>query len=61
MPIYLLPPVIAFYRRAELRWVVLPLTLFFGATFIGWMIAMFLAFRNPGAGRRRSTGGATFR
>ncbi|MQY04849.1 superinfection immunity protein [Actinomadura macrotermitis] len=45
--VYVLPAVIAFRRRSELRWIVLAIDIFFGGTLIGWVIALVLAYKNP--------------
>ncbi|MFE0131612.1 superinfection immunity protein [Streptomyces sp. NPDC059037] len=45
--VYLLPSLIAFNRGAELRWVILVINLFLGASFIGWLVAFYLATRQP--------------
>ncbi|MCX4970410.1 superinfection immunity protein [Streptomyces sp. NBC_00654] len=43
--VYLLPSLIAFNRRTENRWLVLVINVLFGATFLGWVLALFLALR----------------
>ncbi|MFF1696034.1 superinfection immunity protein [Streptomyces sp. NPDC058257] len=45
--VYLLPSLIAFNRGVELRWVVLVINIFLGASFIGWLVALYLAIRKP--------------
>ncbi|MEU5400957.1 superinfection immunity protein [Streptomyces sp. NPDC005963] len=47
--IFLAPALIAFNRTAPNRYLVLVINLFFGATFIGWVIALALALRSPRA------------
>lgn len=43
--VYLLPSLIAFNRGVENRWLVLVVNLVFGASLIGWLIALYLATR----------------
>ncbi|MGB8942890.1 MAG: superinfection immunity protein [Streptomyces sp.] len=43
--VFLLPSLIAFNRGVELRWVILLINLVFGASIIGWLIALYLATR----------------
>lgn len=43
--VYLLPSLIAFNRGVENRWLVLVINLVFGASVIGWLIALYLATR----------------
>jgi len=45
--VYLLPALIAFNRGVELRWVILIINIFLGASFIGWLVALYLATRKP--------------
>ncbi|MEV8315519.1 superinfection immunity protein [Streptomyces sp. NPDC059900] len=45
--VYLLPSLIAFNRDVELRWVVLVINIFLGASLIGWLVALYLATRKP--------------
>ncbi|MFE6165638.1 superinfection immunity protein [Streptomyces sp. NPDC056486] len=45
--VFLLPSLIAFNRGVELRWVILVINLFLGASFIGWLVALYLATRKP--------------
>lgn len=45
--VYLLPSLIAFNRDAELRWVILVINIAFGASIIGWLVALYLATRKP--------------
>ncbi|MFC8125362.1 superinfection immunity protein [Streptomyces sp. NPDC057302] len=45
--VFLLPSLIAFNRDAELRWVILVINLFLGASFVGWLVALYLATRKP--------------
>jgi len=40
---YLLPTIIAFAKSHRNRWVILIINIFFGATFIGWLIALIWA------------------
>lgn len=47
--VYLLPSLIAFNRDAEHRWLVLVINLVFGASIIGWLIALYLATRKAKA------------
>ncbi|MFI8438457.1 superinfection immunity protein [Streptomyces sp. NPDC079020] len=42
---YLLPSLIAFNRRTDNRWLVLVINVIFGATFLGWVLALVLALR----------------
>ncbi|MFG2647006.1 superinfection immunity protein [Streptomyces sp. NPDC048436] len=43
--VYLLPSLIAFNRGVENRWLVLVINIVFGASVIGWLIALYLATR----------------
>ncbi|MEE1740246.1 superinfection immunity protein [Streptomyces sp. BE147] len=43
--VYLLPSLIAFNRQTDNRWLVLVINVLFGATFLGWVLALFLALR----------------
>ncbi|MGW6061537.1 superinfection immunity protein [Streptomyces sp. NPDC055189] len=45
--VYLLPSLIAFNRDVELRWVILVINIFLGASLIGWLVALYLATRKP--------------
>ncbi|MFI6961940.1 superinfection immunity protein [Streptomyces sp. NPDC050255] len=45
--VYLLPSLIAFNRGADKRWLVLGINVVFGATFLGWVVALVLALRKP--------------
>ncbi|MEU7582483.1 superinfection immunity protein [Streptomyces sp. NPDC041068] len=45
--VYLLPSLIAFNRGAENRWLVLVVNLVFGASVIGWCVALHMATRKP--------------
>ncbi|MCB5167754.1 superinfection immunity protein [Streptomyces bambusae] len=45
--LYLLPSLIAFRRGRDNRWLVLGINVFFGSTFIGWGLALYLATRQP--------------
>ncbi|MER5254121.1 MULTISPECIES: superinfection immunity protein [unclassified Streptomyces] len=45
--VFLLPSLIAFNRDVELRWVILVINLFLGASLIGWLVALYLATRKP--------------
>lgn len=46
--VYLLPSLIAFNRGTDNRWLVLVINVIFGATFIGWVVALVMALRKPG-------------
>lgn len=43
--LYLLPSLIAFNRGIENRYLVLAVNIIFGASLIGWLIALYLATR----------------
>lgn len=43
--VYLLPSLVAFNRGVENRWLVLLINIVFGASAIGWLIALYLATR----------------
>lgn len=43
--LYLLPSLVAFNRGVHNRWLVLVINLVFGASLIGWLIALYLATR----------------
>lgn len=43
--LFLLPTYIAFRRGVQSRWVVLTVNVVLGATFLGWLVALFLATR----------------
>lgn len=45
--VYLLPSLIAFNRAADKRWLVLVVNTVFGASFLGWVVALVLALRKP--------------
>ncbi|MEU8505083.1 superinfection immunity protein [Streptomyces brevispora] len=45
--VYLLPSLIAFNRGTDNRWLVLVINVIFGATFLGWVLALVLALRKP--------------
>lgn len=45
LALYLLPSLIAFNRGVENRYLVLVVNIFFGASVIGWLIALYLATR----------------
>ncbi|AXE80183.1 superinfection immunity protein [Streptomyces atratus] len=45
--LYLLPSLIAFNRSSGDRWLVLLINVVFGATFLGWVLALYLALRKP--------------
>ncbi|MGG8407624.1 superinfection immunity protein [Streptomyces sp. 12297] len=45
--LFLLPTLIAFNRQTPYRWWVLFINLVFGASFIGWIVALVLARRHP--------------
>ncbi|MGW6203129.1 superinfection immunity protein [Streptomyces sp. NPDC055089] len=47
MAVYLLPSLIAFNRGTDNRWLVLVINVIFGATFLGWVVALVLALRKP--------------
>ncbi|MET9545282.1 superinfection immunity protein [Streptomyces sp. NPDC006627] len=49
MAFYLLPSLIAYNRDAPHRFLVLLINLFFGASVLGWLIALYLATRRAGA------------
>uniref|UniRef100_A0AAU2VFT2 Superinfection immunity protein n=1 Tax=Streptomyces sp. NBC_00003 TaxID=2903608 RepID=A0AAU2VFT2_9ACTN len=49
--LYLLPTYIAFRRGVHNRWAVVSINIVFGATFLGWLVALFLATR-PAQPRR---------
>ncbi|MFG2625549.1 superinfection immunity protein [Streptomyces sp. NPDC048473] len=44
---YLLPSLIAFNRSSGDRWLVLIINIVFGATLVGWVLALYLALRKP--------------
>lgn len=44
---YLLPSLIAFNRSSGDRWLVLVVNVVFGATLLGWVLALCLALRRP--------------
>ncbi|MEV0741480.1 superinfection immunity protein [Streptomyces sp. NPDC050549] len=43
--IYLLPSYIAFNRHKENRWLILVINVFLGGSFIGWLVALYMATR----------------
>lgn len=43
--VYLLPSLIAFNRGVHNRWLILAINLVFGASGIGWLVALYLATR----------------
>ncbi|MFG2224321.1 superinfection immunity protein [Streptomyces sp. NPDC048644] len=43
--VYFLPSYVAFYRRIDNRWLVLVINVLFGASFVGWLVALYLAMR----------------
>ncbi|MDJ0466455.1 superinfection immunity protein [Streptomyces sp. H27-C3] len=45
--IYLLPSYMAFARGAKDRWLILIINVAFGASLIGWGIALYMATRTP--------------
>ncbi|MFE9855059.1 superinfection immunity protein [Streptomyces sp. NPDC005780] len=45
--VHLLPSLIAFDRRTDNRWLVLVIDVTFGATFLGWVVALVPALRSP--------------
>ncbi|WP_326595057.1 superinfection immunity protein [Streptomyces brevispora] len=45
--VYLLPSLVAFNRGTDNRWLVLVINVIFGATFLGWVLALVLALRKP--------------
>ncbi|WP_326660009.1 superinfection immunity protein [Streptomyces sp. NBC_00385] len=47
LAVYLLPSLIAFHRGTDNRWLVLVINVIFGATFLGWVVALVLALRKP--------------
>ncbi|MFE9813852.1 superinfection immunity protein [Streptomyces sp. NPDC005773] len=47
LAVCLLPSLIAFNRRTDKRWLVLAINVIFGATFLGWVVALVLALRKP--------------
>lgn len=40
LPLYFLPPIVAFIRRKANRWAIFWLDLFLGWTMIGWIVMM---------------------
>ncbi|MEU9407482.1 superinfection immunity protein [Streptomyces sp. NPDC048281] len=48
--LYLLPSYLAFTRGVKDRWLVLVINLFFGASLIGWGVALYLVLRKPSRG-----------
>ncbi|AJC56655.1 MULTISPECIES: superinfection immunity protein [Streptomyces] len=46
--LYFLPAFVAFRRGSESRRLVLLVNVLFGATLVGWGVALFLATRRPG-------------
>ncbi|MEU5581326.1 superinfection immunity protein [Streptomyces huasconensis] len=51
---YLLPSLIAYNRDAPHRFLVLLINLFFGASVLGWLIALYLATRKAESPRPQS-------
>ncbi|MFK0046496.1 superinfection immunity protein [Streptomyces sp. NPDC090741] len=45
--LYFLPSILAFNRETDNRWLVLVINLFFGGTFVGWFLALYLTLRKP--------------
>ncbi|MEN8652072.1 superinfection immunity protein [Streptomyces sp. 21So2-11] len=45
--IYLLPSYLAFARGSKDRWLILVINVAFGASLIGWGVALYLATRTP--------------
>ncbi|ARX83501.1 superinfection immunity protein [Streptomyces alboflavus] len=45
--LYFLPALLAFWRDAENRWLVLVVNVLFGASVLGWFFALYLATRKP--------------
>ncbi|SCF59773.1 superinfection immunity protein [Streptomyces sp. Ncost-T10-10d] len=45
--LFLLPSLIAFNRSSRDRWLVLGINVVFGATVVGWAVALYLALRKP--------------
>ncbi|MEU2601605.1 superinfection immunity protein [Streptomyces hirsutus] len=45
--IYLLPSYLAFARGAKDRWLILVINVAFGASLIGWGVALYMATRTP--------------
>ena len=43
--VYLFPSVVAFNRDSRHRWTVLGINIVAGATFLGWILALYLATR----------------
>ncbi|GHC42706.1 superinfection immunity protein [Streptomyces flavofungini] len=43
--LYFLPALVAFRRNAENRWLVLAVNALFGASVLGWFLALYLATR----------------
>ncbi|MFJ8673167.1 superinfection immunity protein [Streptomyces sp. NPDC093589] len=43
--VYLFPSVVAFRRDSRHRWTVLGINIVAGATFLGWILALYLATR----------------
>lgn len=55
--LYLLPALLAFWRNAENRWLVLVVNVLFGASVLGWFLALYLATRKPKEPRGARAGG----
>jgi len=55
--IILLPAIIAFRRHHPNRWLILAVTLVFGATLLGWLVAMVWALNVAHAPKEGSEGG----
>ncbi|MER6103376.1 superinfection immunity protein [Streptomyces sp. NPDC001832] len=45
--LYLLPSLIAFNRSNKDRWLILVINVVFGATLVGWALALYLTLRKP--------------
>ncbi|MEF9907928.1 superinfection immunity protein [Streptomyces sp. P9-A2] len=45
--VYLLPSYLAFARGAKDRWLILLINVAFGASLIGWGVALYMATRTP--------------
>ncbi|MFE9921627.1 superinfection immunity protein [Streptomyces sp. NPDC005774] len=45
--VYLLPSYLAFARDAKDRWLILLINVVFGASLIGWGVALYMATRTP--------------
>jgi hypothetical protein len=47
LPLYLLPLIVAIFRQTNNIFIVGLINVFLGATVIGWIVALVLAFRAP--------------